>query len=55
MDFVLEGLYAQKKSAAARSAATWPAASRAAAPARREELAVDEEIRFPGGKKKYYN
>ena len=56
IDFVLEGLYAQKKISRSDergySAGAEPAPRR---PARREEAPVDEEIRVPGGKKKYYN
>ena len=56
IDFVLEGLYAQKKISRSDergyAAGTEPAARR---PSRREEQAVEEEIRLPGGKKKYYN
>ena len=55
VDFVLEGLYAQKK--ISRSEERGYAANEAAPrrPARREEVAIDEEIRMPTGKKKYYN
>jgi magnesium chelatase subunit I len=56
IDFVLEGLYAQKK--ISRSDERGYAASGESAPrrpSRREEAAMDEEIRIPGGKKKYYN
>jgi magnesium chelatase subunit I len=56
IDFVLEGLYAQKK--ISRSDERGYAAGTESAPrrpARREETPMDEEIRFPGGKKKYYN
>jgi hypothetical protein len=56
IDFVLEGLYAQKK--ISRSDERGYAAGTESAPrrpSRREETAMDEEIRFPGGKKKYYN
>jgi magnesium chelatase subunit I len=56
IDFVLEGLYAQKK--ISRSDDRGYAASGESAPrrpSRREEAAMDEEIRIPGGKKKYYN
>ncbi len=55
IDFVLEGLYAQKK--ISRSDERGYAANEAAPrrPARREEVAIDEEIRMPTGKKKYYN
>jgi len=55
IDFVLEGLCAQKKISRnderGYSAGSEPAARR---PARREE-SIDEEIRIPSGKKKYYN
>jgi len=55
IDFVLEGLCAQKKISRSEDrgymAGTEPAARR---PARREEP-LDEEIRIPTGKKKYYN
>jgi len=55
IDFVLEGLYAQKK--ISRSEERGYAANEVAPrrPARREEPALDEEIRMPTGKKKYYN
>ena len=56
IDFVLEGLYAQKK--ISRSDERGYAAGGEAAPRRpnrREEAPMDEEIRVPGGKKKYYN
>jgi magnesium chelatase subunit I len=56
VDFILEGLYAQKK--ISRSEERGYAAGEPAAPrrgARREEPVIDEEIRMPAGKKKYYN
>src|SRR3954462_2884255 len=56
IDFILEGLYAQKK--ISRSDERGYSASTEAAPrrgARREEPSLDEEIRMPAGKKKYYN
>jgi magnesium chelatase subunit I len=55
IDFVLEGLYAQKK--ISRSEARGYAANEDAPrrPSRREEVSLDEEIRMPTGKKKYYN
>jgi magnesium chelatase subunit I len=55
LDFVLEGLYAQKK--ISRSEERGYAAAEAAPRrgARREEVSLDEEVRMPGGKKKYYN
>jgi magnesium chelatase subunit I len=55
IDFVLEGLCAQKKISRSEErgyiAGSEPAARR---PARRDEP-IDEEIRIPSGKKKYYN
>jgi len=55
IDFVLEGLYAQKK--ITRSDERGYAANEAAPrrPARREETPLEEEVRMPTGKKKYYN
>jgi magnesium chelatase subunit I len=55
IDFVLEGLCAQKK--ISRSDERGYAAADAAPrrPTRREEQAMDEEIQMPRGKKKYYN
>jgi magnesium chelatase subunit I len=56
IDFVLEGLYAQKK--ISRSDERGYTAGTEAAPrraTRREEQMLEEEIRIPGGKKKYYN
>src|SRR5204862_5209952 len=55
IDFVLEGLYAQKK--ISRNEERGYAANEAAPrrPSRREETTLDEEIRMPTGKKKYYN
>jgi magnesium chelatase subunit I len=55
IDFVLEGLYAQKK--ISRSEERGYTASSEAAPRRttRREEQIDEEIRMPGAKKKYYN
>ena len=56
IDFVLEGLYAQKKISRSDergyAAGAEPAVRR---PARREEPPLEEEVRLPGGKKKYYN
>jgi len=55
IDFVLEGLYAQKKIGRSDErgySAAEPAPRRNA---RREEVSLDEEIRMPTGKKKYYN
>jgi magnesium chelatase subunit I len=55
IDFVLEGLCAQKK--ISRSEERGYAANETAPrrPSRREETTMDEEIRLPTGKKKYYN
>jgi magnesium chelatase subunit I len=55
IDFVLEGLYAQKK--ITRSEERGYAANEAAPrrPNRREETTLEEEVRMPSGKKKYYN
>ena len=56
IDFVLEGLYAQKKISRSEergyAAGAEPAPRR---PGRREDQQIDEEIRIPGAKKKYYN
>ena len=55
IDFVLEGLYAQKKITRSEErgySAAEPAPRRAA---RRDEPTVDEGFQIPGGKKKYYN
>jgi magnesium chelatase subunit I len=56
IDFILEGLYAQKK--ISRSEERGYSAGEPAAPrrsSRREEPVLDDEIRMPAGKKKYYN
>ena len=58
IDFVLEGLYAQKK--ISRSDERGYSAGQEAQPRRsqprREETTLDDEIQMPGGKrKKYYN
>jgi magnesium chelatase subunit I len=56
IDFVLEGLCAQKK--ISRTDERGYAASGDGAPrrpSRREEQLLEEEVRIPGGKKKYYN
>ena len=45
----------RRRSAAATSAAIAAAEAAPRRPTRREEPAIDEEIRMPGGKKKYYN
>ncbi len=55
IDFVLEGLFSQKK--ISRSEERGYAANEGAQrrPSRREDTSLDEEIRMPAGKKKYYN
>jgi magnesium chelatase subunit I len=56
IDFVLEGLCAQRKISRSDergyAAATEPAPRRAP---RRDEPSLEEEVRIPGAKKKYYN
>ena len=56
IDFVLEGLYAQKKISRSEergySAGTETTSRRGP---KREDAALQEELRLPGGKKKYYN
>ena len=55
IDFVLEGLYAQKKISRSEErgySATEPQPRRTT---RREEPPMDEGFQIPGGKKKYYN
>jgi len=55
IDFVLEGLYAQKKISRSEERGYAAAETAARRPTRREEPTIDEDIRMPGGKKKYYN
>jgi magnesium chelatase subunit I len=57
IDFVLEGLYAQRKISRSdeRGYSAGTETSNAPRRNRREEPNLEEEIRFPGGKKKYYN
>ena len=55
IDFVLEGLYAQKKISRSEERGYAAAETASRRPTRREEPTMDEEIRMPGGKKKYYN
>jgi magnesium chelatase subunit I len=55
IDFVLEGLYAQKKISRNDERGYTAAESAPRRPTRREEQALNEEIRIPSGKKKYYN
>jgi magnesium chelatase subunit I len=55
IDFVLEGLYAQKKISRTEERGYSAAETAPRRPSRREEQVLDEEIRIPGSKKKYYN
>jgi magnesium chelatase subunit I len=56
IDFVLEGLYAQKKISRSDERGYTAGAEQAPRRAtRREDQSTDEEVRMPSGKKKYYN
>src|SRR5437899_361332 len=55
IDFVLEGLYAQKKISRSEERGYTAAESTQRRPSRRDEQVMEEEIRIPGAKKKYYN
>ncbi len=55
IDFVLEGLYALKKISRSDERGYTAAETSSRRPARREEQAMNEEVRIPSGKKKYYN
>jgi magnesium chelatase subunit I len=55
IDFVLEGLYAQKKISRSEERGYAAAENAPRRGARREEPNLDEEIRIPSSKKKYYN
>src|SRR5258706_10287260 len=56
IDFVLEGLFAQKKISRSDERGYAAGAEQAPRrPGRRQEPSMDEEIRIPGTKKKYYN
>src|SRR3989454_290586 len=55
IDFVLEGLYAQKKISRNEDRGHSAAEAAPRRGARREEVTLDEDIRVPSGKKKYYN
>src|SRR5881409_710499 len=55
LDFVLEGLYAQKKISRSDDRGYSAAEAAPRRSARREEATHDDEIRIPSGKKKYYN
>src|SRR5882672_10200320 len=55
IDFVLEGLYAQKKIGRSEDRGYSAAEAAPRRGARREEVTLDEDVRVPSGKKKYYN
>jgi magnesium chelatase subunit I len=55
IDFVLEGLCAQKKISRSDERGYASAEASPRRPTRREEQQLDEELQFPRGKKKYYN
>jgi magnesium chelatase subunit I len=55
IDFVLEGLYAQKKISRSEERGYSAAEAAPRRAARREEPAADEGFQIPSGKKKYYN
>jgi magnesium chelatase subunit I len=55
IDFVLEGLTAQKKISRSDERGYAAAETAPRRPTRREEQSLEEEIRMPGSKKKYYN
>ncbi|HKF68933.1 MAG TPA: hypothetical protein VKB36_20445, partial [Vicinamibacterales bacterium] len=55
VDFVLEGLYAQKKISRTDDRGYSAAEGAPRRTTRREEPAVEESFQIPGAKKKYYN
>jgi magnesium chelatase subunit I len=55
VDFVLEGLYAQKKISRSDDRGYSAAEAAPRRTGRREEPAAEENFQIPGGKKKYYN
>ncbi len=55
IDFVLEGLYAQNKISRSEDRGYSAAEAAPRRGPRREEISLDEAIRMPTGKKKYYN
>jgi magnesium chelatase subunit I len=55
IDFVLEGLYSQKKIGRSDERGYSAAEAAPRRGARREEVALDDDIRIPNSKKKYYN
>ena len=52
---MLEGLYAQKKISRTEERGYAAAEPTVRRPTRREEQSMEDEIRIPGSKKKYYN
>jgi len=55
IDFVLEGLYAQKKISRTEERGYSGAEAAPRRNNRREEVTLDDDIRLPNSKKKYYN
>ncbi|PYR39681.1 MAG: magnesium chelatase [Acidobacteria bacterium] len=55
IDFVLEGLYAQKKISRSEERGYSSAEAAPRRSSRRDEVSLDDEIRIPNSKKKYYN
>ena len=55
IDFVLEGLYAQKKISRSEERGYSGAEAAPRRNSRREEVTLDDDIRLPNSKKKYYN
>jgi len=55
IDFVLEGLYAQKKIGRSDERGYSAAEAAPRRGARREEVTLEDDIRIPNSKKKYYN
>ena len=55
IDFVLEGLYAQKKISRSEERGYSGAEAAPRRTARRDEVTLDDDIRMPNSKKKYYN
>src|SRR5262249_61728186 len=55
IDFVLEGLYAQKKISRSEERGYSGAESAPRRTARRDDVTIDDDIRIPNSKKKYYN
>ena len=55
IDFVLEGLYAQKKISRSEERGYSGAEAAPRRTSRRDEVTLDDDIRMPNSKKKYYN